>query len=99
MGLLHPSNLLSLLPSSWPRGQHVGCRGQLSAPPSRPGQMSQAAQEGRWELLGTLPWFPPGIASTSLFLRLFPSFQAKVCCWSCPHCPPPTLTLAYWHGG
>lgn len=51
-----------------------------------------------WELLGVAT-VPPRVASTSLFLRPSPSFQAKVCCWFLsPLVPthPGTCLLAWW---
>lgn len=54
---------------------------------------------GRWDFLGAWLWFPPGIASTSVFLRPFLCFQAKVCCWFLsPLVPthPGTCLLACW---
>lgn len=73
MGLLYPSNLHSLLPSSWPRGQHGPTQRAWPAGPKLPRNAAD-----RWKLLGARPWRPPGIASTSVRLLIF---QAKVCCW------------------
>lgn len=67
MGLSHPSNLLSLLPSFI-----MAQRPALG--PTQGGSRQVGAP-------GARPWFPPGIASTSVFLRLLLIFQAKVCCW------------------
>lgn len=62
MGLLYPSNLHSLLPSSWPRGQRSPTQRAWPAGPKLPRKAAD-----RWKLLGARPWRPPGIASTSVF--------------------------------
>lgn len=62
MGLLYPSNLHSLLLSSWPRGQLGPTQRAWPASPKLPRKAAD-----RWKLLGARPWRPPGIASTSVF--------------------------------
>lgn len=76
MGLLYPSNLLSLLSSSQPRGQ-------LSAPPGGPGQQVPSCpgrQQTDGSSLGHGHGAPLGLLPP-VCLRLLLIFQAKVCCW------------------
>lgn len=89
VGLLHPSNLLSLLPSSRPRGQ-------LSGPiqrawPAGPKLPRKAGD--RWALRGARPWFPPRIASASVFLETSPYLPGQ----SMLLVPVPTGTHPPWH--